>query len=195
MASKLGSRWAGTAEDEALKASRKQQKAEKKRLKAEKSRRGQEQVETDKPWRDKDEGEEEEGGGERQPDRPSKRRKLTPARTENEATAAVSTTAGASSERSLLRFEAPRFAPCRGLDNFEKLNDIEEGTYGFVCRAKEKATGRIVALKKLKVEPGDRSGFPVTALREIKALRNCDHGNIVRLEEIVVGEGASKLPA
>lgn len=38
---------------------------------------------------------------------------------------------------------------CRDVDEFERLHKINEGTYGIVYKAKEKATGRIVALKKV----------------------------------------------
>ncbi|KAH8500393.1 hypothetical protein H0E87_015593 [Populus deltoides] len=38
---------------------------------------------------------------------------------------------------------------CRSVDEFERLNKIDEGTCGVVYRAREKKTGEIVALKKL----------------------------------------------
>ncbi|KAK4402672.1 Cyclin-dependent kinase G-2 [Sesamum angolense] len=37
---------------------------------------------------------------------------------------------------------------CRSVDEFERLNKIDEGTYGVVYRARDKKTGEIVALKK-----------------------------------------------
>lgn len=40
----------------------------------------------------------------------------------------------------------------RHVDNFKRLNKIEEGTYGVVYRAQDKETGEIVALKKLKMD-------------------------------------------
>lgn len=36
---------------------------------------------------------------------------------------------------------------CRNVDEYEKLDKISEGTYGVVYRAREKTSGRIVALK------------------------------------------------
>ena len=39
----------------------------------------------------------------------------------------------------------------RGLQNFENLDQIGEGTYGQVFMAKDKGTGEIVALKKVGV--------------------------------------------
>ncbi|KAL0447228.1 UNVERIFIED_CONTAM: Cyclin-dependent kinase G-2 [Sesamum latifolium] len=38
---------------------------------------------------------------------------------------------------------------CRSVDEFERLNKIDEGTYGVVYRARDKKTGEIVALKKI----------------------------------------------
>lgn len=38
---------------------------------------------------------------------------------------------------------------CRSVEEFERLNRISEGTYGVVYRAREKCSGRIVALKKV----------------------------------------------
>jgi serine/threonine protein kinase len=40
---------------------------------------------------------------------------------------------------------------CRCVDEYEKIGKISEGTYGVVYKAREKATGRLVALKRIKV--------------------------------------------
>ncbi|CAN0929258.1 Cyclin-dependent kinase G-2 [Linum grandiflorum] len=40
---------------------------------------------------------------------------------------------------------------CRSVDEFERLNKIDEGTYGVVYRAKDRITGEILALKKVVV--------------------------------------------
>lgn len=81
----------------------------------------------------------------------------------------------------------PALAGCRSVDNYEKLNRIEEGAYGVVFRAKDKATGEIVALKKLKLDK-EKNGFPITSLREIHTLLLAKHPNIVNVREIVVGD-------
>ena len=44
--------------------------------------------------------------------------------------------------------------------------------------------GELVALKKVRLE-NEKEGFPITAVREIKILRQLNHPNIVNLKEIV----------
>lgn len=82
--------------------------------------------------------------------------------------------------------EYPYLRECRHVDCFERLNHIEEGSYGIVFRARDKETDEIVALKKLKLNP-ESGGFPVTSLREIHALMTIKHPNIVNVREIVMG--------
>ncbi|WOL13952.1 cyclin-dependent kinase B2-1-like [Canna indica] len=60
--------------------------------------------------------------------------------------------------------------PSRAMDAYEKLEKVGEGTYGKVYKAKEKATGKIVALKKTRL-PEDDEGVPPTTLREVSLLR------------------------
>ncbi|CAI0627245.1 unnamed protein product [Linum tenue] len=75
---------------------------------------------------------------------------------------------------------------CRSVEDFERLNRIDEGTYGVVFRAKDSKSGEIVALKKVKMER-EREGFPLTALREINILLSLHHPSIVDVKEVVVG--------
>lgn len=81
----------------------------------------------------------------------------------------------------------PPLTPSRSVYCYERLNSIEEGSYGVVFRARDKETGDIVALKKLKLDE-EKHGFPITALREINALMVCKHENVVGIREIVVGD-------
>jgi len=66
-----------------------------------------------------------------------------------------------------------------GTEAYQKLEKIGEGTYGVVYRAKDRATGTVVALKQIRLENEDE-GVPSTAIREISVLRELNHQNIVR---------------
>ena len=77
-------------------------------------------------------------------------------------------------------------AACRSVFDFEQLNKIDEGTYGVVFRARDKRSGKIYALKKVKMEK-EREGFPQTALREANILLSMHHPNVVDVSEMVVG--------
>lgn len=81
---------------------------------------------------------------------------------------------------------------CRSVDEFERLNKIDEGTYGVVYRARDKITGDIVALKKVKMEK-EREGFPLTSLREINILLSFHHPSIVDVKEVVVGSSLDSI--
>ncbi|KAH9737131.1 cyclin-dependent kinase B1-2 [Citrus sinensis] len=56
------------------------------------------------------------------------------------------------------------------MEKYEKLEKVGEGTYGKVYKAKDKATGQLVALKKTRLEM-DEEGIPPTALREVSLLQ------------------------
>ena len=59
-----------------------------------------------------------------------------------------------------------------------------KGTYGIVYKAKDKKTGELLALKKIRLEAEDE-GIPSTAIREISLLKQLQHPNIVRLYDVV----------
>lgn len=165
----MSSRWATSNDhgDAQVQTERKRQKEEKRRLKEEKQRK----VEAERARIQEDlviDGEDAE--------RPSKRQRTQ-----------TQTQEGAD----LLDLPSSGFGPSRSLDIYEILNNIEEGSYGFVSRAKAKQSGDIVALKRLKVEHTNE-GFPVTGLREIQTLRACVHPHIVKLREVVVGPGPAQ---
>jgi cyclin-dependent kinase 12/13 len=54
-----------------------------------------------------------------------------------------------------------------------------------VYQAVDDVTGDMVALKKVRME-NEKEGFPITAIREIKILKQLEHTNVVQLKEIVV---------
>lgn len=98
----------------------------------------------------------------------------------------------------------------RCVDVFEVIAQIGEGTYGqvgdivtnflsqfrflLICtfsfvhsqvyKARDNHAKEMVALKKVRLEH-EKEGFPITAVREIKILRQLNHRNIVNLREIV----------
>ena len=88
--------------------------------------------------------------------------------------------------------EKDQFGRCRFVTEFEKMNRIGEGTYGIVYRARDTKTGEIVALKKMRMER-EKDGIPVSALREITILLDCNHENIVPMKEIAVGRSLESM--
>lgn len=78
------------------------------------------------------------------------------------------------------------------MDRYQKLeksgSTLGEGTYGVVYKARDKNTGEVVALKRIRLEIEDE-GIPSTTLREISVLRQLKHPNIVMLNDVVQSEG------
>ncbi|KAL8967200.1 MAG: hypothetical protein Q9183_003028 [Haloplaca sp. 2 TL-2023] len=62
---------------------------------------------------------------------------------------------------------------------------VGSGTYGKVFKAIHVYTKNLVALKKIRMD-GEKDGFPVTAIREIKLLQSLKHENVVCLHEVMV---------
>eukprot|EP00598_Pedospumella_elongata_P006572 CAMPEP_0184974362 /NCGR_PEP_ID=MMETSP1098-20130426/5885_1 /TAXON_ID=89044 /ORGANISM="Spumella elongata, Strain CCAP 955/1" /LENGTH=415 /DNA_ID=CAMNT_0027496943 /DNA_START=6 /DNA_END=1250 /DNA_ORIENTATION=- len=86
------------------------------------------------------------------------------------------------------------FDGCRSVDCYQRINFIDQGTYGMVFKAKCRETGELFALKQIKFGPEtSKVGFPITALREINILLALQHPNIVRVKEMVVGSSIDKI--
>ncbi|KAF9177627.1 Cyclin-dependent kinase 3, partial [Haplosporangium sp. Z 767] len=73
------------------------------------------------------------------------------------------------------------------MEAYHKMDKIGEGTYGIVYKATEKATGRVVAMKKIRLENEDE-GVPSTAIREISLLKELKHDHVVQLLDIIHDE-------
>ncbi|TKY90998.1 hypothetical protein EX895_000997 [Sporisorium graminicola] len=132
--------------------------------------------------------------GERQAEQPQPQRSATwrPARTWS----------------GLQRSAHPAISASRSIYAYERLNHIQEGTYGVVFRARPRdpppapststspspsvsRQPEVVAVKKLKLGKNglDSHGFPITSLREIQTLSLAKtHSNVVRLHEVCVGK-------
>ncbi|XP_045409655.1 cyclin-dependent kinase 2 isoform X3 [Lemur catta] len=70
------------------------------------------------------------------------------------------------------------------MENFQKVEKIGEGTYGVVYKARNKLTGEVVALKKIRLDT-ETEGVPSTAIREISLLKELNHPNIVKLLDVI----------
>jgi len=77
--------------------------------------------------------------------------------------------------------------PQSKLEDFTKIEKIGEGTYGVVFKGRNKNTGEIVAMKKIRLESEDE-GVPSTAIREISLLKELQHPNIVCLSDVLMQE-------
>ncbi|KAM5464715.1 serine/threonine protein kinase, CMGC, CDC2/CDK subfamily [Microsporum audouinii] len=62
---------------------------------------------------------------------------------------------------------------------------VGAGTYGKVFKAVHVFTKNKVALKRIRME-GEKDGFPITAVREIRLLQHLHHQNVVSLQEVMV---------
>jgi len=81
----------------------------------------------------------------------------------------------------------------RTIAHYERIEQIGEGTYGQVYRARCKDTDQIVALKKIRVHHGGYWGMPPTVIREIKILKRLRHPNLVQMVEVVSSKGVEHL--
>ncbi len=62
---------------------------------------------------------------------------------------------------------------------FFYLDGCVYSVLGVVYKAKDRVTGRIMALKKIRLDHEDE-GVPSTSIREISLLKELDHPNIVK---------------
>ncbi|XP_042434723.1 cell division control protein 2 homolog A-like [Zingiber officinale] len=70
------------------------------------------------------------------------------------------------------------------MDQYEKVEKIGEGTYGVVYRARDRLTNETIALKKIRLK-NEEKGVSSTAIREISLLKEMQHSNVVRLQDVV----------
>ncbi|CAB1100381.1 unnamed protein product [Ectocarpus sp. CCAP 1310/34] len=71
------------------------------------------------------------------------------------------------------------------MENYERGEKLGEGAWGVVTSATQKATGRVVAIKKIAMKLGKYTeGANFTALREIKLLQELKHDHIIELVDV-----------
>ncbi|XP_076960939.1 putative serine/threonine-protein kinase At1g54610 [Bidens hawaiensis] len=80
----------------------------------------------------------------------------------------------------------------RRANEFEKLDKIGQGTYSNVYKARDLITGKVVALKKVRVDTLEPENVKFMA-REILILKKLNHPNIIKLEGLVTSRMSSSL--
>lgn len=77
---------------------------------------------------------------------------------------------------------------------FEVINRIADGAYGTVFRARDRESGRIVALKQMRISALQQQGegFPVSVLRELAAMRAVNHPSLLTMLGVCVVQGKSR---
>ncbi|EUB56800.1 Cell division control protein [Echinococcus granulosus] len=78
--------------------------------------------------------------------------------------------------------------PNYALSDFFRLEKIGEGTYGIVYKCRNRKSGQLKAMKRIKLENFDE-GVPSTAIREIALLKELEHPNVVTLEQVILDRG------
>ncbi|KAF7803028.1 putative serine/threonine-protein kinase [Senna tora] len=77
-------------------------------------------------------------------------------------------------------------------DSFEKLDKIGQGTYSSVFKAREVATGKMFALKKVRFDNFQPESVRFMS-REISILRRLDHPNIMKLEGLITSRVSNSI--
>ncbi|XP_059649583.1 cell division control protein 2 homolog 1-like [Cornus florida] len=69
-------------------------------------------------------------------------------------------------------------------DKYQLIEMIGKGGFGVVYKCRERATNKTVALKRIIFKDQDE-GVPSSVIREISLLQELNHGNIIRLLEVI----------
>lgn len=81
------------------------------------------------------------------------------------------------------------FHGCSVLQSSYQIQEkLGEGTFGEVHKAVHSSSKKLVALKKIFLH-NEKEGFPITALREIRILKDLDHPNIIDLMDMSLERG------
>lgn len=66
---------------------------------------------------------------------------------------------------------------------YAKVEKVGEGTYASVFLARNVKTNSKVAIKKIKIVSNE-NGMDVTAIREVKFLKELDHPNVIKMVDV-----------
>lgn len=78
---------------------------------------------------------------------------------------------------------------CEGRFNF--MDKLGEGSYGKVYKVYDNQRKEVVALKKVKFQSERYQGVPQSSLRELAILKELNHVNIIKLEDIIGSRDSS----
>ncbi|KMV65704.1 cyclin-dependent protein kinase [Encephalitozoon cuniculi EcunIII-L] len=73
------------------------------------------------------------------------------------------------------------------MEKYENIKQVGEGAFGQVYKSRRTSDGAVFAIKKMPVDR--ETGFPFTAIREIKLCKSVINKHIIGLDEIVFEEG------
>ena len=79
---------------------------------------------------------------------------------------------------------------------FDDLEEVGKGSYAVVYKARDRLTGDVISLKRLRADVAISSssssttssfdpGLPASAIREVSLLSQLDHPNIVKLRDVL----------
>ncbi|EWM25434.1 cell cycle related kinase [Nannochloropsis gaditana] len=79
-------------------------------------------------------------------------------------------------------YQRPVISRGRPTSRFDQLGRIGEGRFGDVYIGADRSTGKVVAIKEVRLPNLERNGLPKAALRELRALQHLEgHQHVVRL--------------
>lgn len=76
------------------------------------------------------------------------------------------------------------------MDKYDKGETLGQGQFGRVIKATVKATGQVVAIKKVKLA-NKKEGIHMTALREIKILKELHSPHVIELVDVFISKGSN----
>lgn len=70
------------------------------------------------------------------------------------------------------------------LSDYDLFNQLGQGTFGVVTKARQKSSGKLVAIKKFIITD-KKEGFPITAFREITIMKKLKNINILQIIDMI----------